>query len=163
MAFTLPNIAAEPRSDEQKVMEILKIFKEKFPRFSLRKFLEVLFSSDNGTITNTTSVFLRDGGALAVMDLWWEKSNHLPEMQLWPVRKGALVCRKEVSWLAERARDGAHFEDAKALRISPDKVTVQLMQSFRLKDLRLRYEHGFTHSRCDRWLEFSLLGCSGRV
>jgi hypothetical protein len=60
-------------------------------------------------------------------------------MRTWVVQRGATVCAKECSWLTNRASEGPHFEDAKYLRVSPSRVTVDTMNNFRIDDLTKRY------------------------
>lgn len=142
--YSLPEGTRRPytarRTDEEKVLEILKFMKAMFPKFSLRKFLVALFRSREGAITNWTSMFLADGGAVLVMDLWWERCGADAVMQDWVVAQAARICRKEAGWLTDNASNGPHFDEAKALRLSPQNITVDLMNSFNLNDLRLRYE-----------------------
>jgi hypothetical protein len=72
--------------DYAKVINILQYMKTQFPRLSLRHFLEVLFTSDDGTITNFTNIYLAGGGGVCLMDTLWEKEGMKNEdMQAWVV------------------------------------------------------------------------------
>jgi hypothetical protein len=123
---------SERLTDEQKVIHILRYIMQRFnARFSLRNFLETLFRSTAPEITNTSHPFLRDGGALCLMDIWWEKMSQGSSdlMRTWVVQRGATVCAKECSWLTNRASEGPHFEDAKYLCVLPSRVTVDTMNN----------------------------------
>lgn len=136
---------APRRTDEEKAIEILRFMKAMFPKFSLRKFLVALFSSEDGAITNWTGIFLADGGAMAIMDLWWAKMRGDAPLESWVIERAAVICRKEIGWLTDNASNGPHFDEAKALRLSPGTITVDLMNSFRLSNLGLRYEGALPH------------------
>ena len=72
--------------DEIKVITILQYMKKEFPRLSLRRLLEILFTSDHGSITNFTNIFRSDGGAIFLMDILWGKEGMKNEaMQEWVV------------------------------------------------------------------------------
>jgi hypothetical protein len=137
---------AERLSDEQKVLDILQYIQTRFRgRFSLRDFLHTLFTSDVGSITNTSNVFLADGGDIHLMDIWWgnrweKRGLKSQTMYKWAVEKAAAVCAKECGWLTDNASKGPHFEDAQFLRVSSKQVTIEMLNTFRIQDLAERYE-----------------------
>src|ERR1700722_3593664 len=60
---------AERLSDEQKVIDILQYMQTRFHgRFSFRDLLHTLFTSETGSITNTSNVFLADSGDLHLIN-----------------------------------------------------------------------------------------------
>jgi hypothetical protein len=134
----------ERLSDEQKVIDIMQYMQTRFHgQFSLRDLLHTLFTSDTGSITNTSNVFLADGGDLhlQVMDIWWEKWGlKSPTTCKWVVEKAAAICAKECSWLTDNVSKGPHFEDAQFLCVSPKQVTVAMLNAFCIQDLVERYE-----------------------
>jgi hypothetical protein len=105
----------------------------------------MLFTSDVGSITNTSNIFLADGGDLHLMDIWWgnrwEKHGLKNQaMYKWAVEKAATVCAKECGWLTDNASKGPHFEDAQFLRMSPKQVTIKMLNTFCIRDLAEQYE-----------------------
>ncbi|KAJ7278744.1 hypothetical protein C8J57DRAFT_1502601 [Mycena rebaudengoi] len=63
---------APKTTSTEKALIVLAFMKEQFPRFSLRLFLETLFTSDDGSIKNYTNKYLQSGGALELMKWLWE-------------------------------------------------------------------------------------------
>lgn len=141
--YTLPPPiqATQPRrTDQQKVVEVLRFMKAQFPRLSLRKFLNTLFRSEDGAITNWTSMFIQDSGMLDIMDLWWARAGGDEDMEDWVISRAAGICKKEVDGLTDTARKSQHYEEVKSLRLSPKDVTVKMVNSFRLGELGMKYE-----------------------
>jgi hypothetical protein len=126
--------------DNAKVIKILQYMKIEFPWLSLRRFLEVLFTSDHGTITNFTNIYLVGGGGVCLMDTLWEKEGTKNEsMQAWVVQRASGVCAKELDRLTRRAKESPFFHDVKSLRISPEDVSVKLLDDFAIGDLADTY------------------------
>ena len=97
----------------------------------------MLFTSDVGSITNTSNIFLANGGDLHLMDIWWghQWEKHVLKSQVmykWVVEKAATVCAKECGWLTDNASKGPHFEDVQFLHMSPKQVTVEMLNTFHI-------------------------------
>ncbi|KAJ7244693.1 hypothetical protein C8J57DRAFT_1524865 [Mycena rebaudengoi] len=60
---------APKTTSTEKALIVLAFMRERFPRCSLRTFLETLFTSDNGSIKNFTNMFFQIGGALELMKI----------------------------------------------------------------------------------------------
>ena len=140
MENTPPINGPQRSSAEAKVIDILSVMKTRYPRFSLRLFLETLFTSQNHIITNYSGIFLAGDGVLPLMDILWTKRASEDTMRDWVIDKAASICARECSWLTDHASDGPHYSDAKLLRVTPEDVTVSLVESFRLSDLTEQYD-----------------------
>jgi hypothetical protein len=132
---------AERKSNEEKVLEVLKYMKDRFPRFSLRLLLQTIFTSQAPAITNYANIFLADGGALELMDSWWDRIGFQDHrMNNWIVERAGQLCAREFGWLTENASKGPHYEDAKFLRVTPQQATITLLRDFSYDTLCARYE-----------------------
>ncbi|KDQ54017.1 hypothetical protein JAAARDRAFT_49395 [Jaapia argillacea MUCL 33604] len=130
-------ITPERLSDEEKAYAVLQYMRASLSRFSLRKFLETIFRSQSGGIRR---------GGLMLMEEWWERGGIRDEAMCdWVVMKAAKVCKRECDRLTSRAARGPHSEDAKFLRVSPSRVSVAMINSFRIDDLLGRYERVTPH------------------
>ncbi|KAL4244050.1 hypothetical protein ABKN59_010552 [Abortiporus biennis] len=133
------------RSDDEKAIAVLQ-YMSNISHFSLRKFFEVLFTSENPQIKHASGIFFRDGsGGTEVMDLWWEMATHLQRgdnqpMSTWTITHAAELCKKEFSFLTDRASSGPHADDAYTLRVNADTVTMDFVQSFDLGSLTACYD-----------------------
>ncbi|KAJ6545287.1 hypothetical protein B0H19DRAFT_899522, partial [Mycena capillaripes] len=112
------SVRAPKKSDEQKTLEILGFMKQNFGRFSLRLLLDTLFTSDNGSIKNYTTIYFQSGGAQhlierAVGDRW----KHDDDLADCILDKAAEICGREVSWLTDQASKGPNYSDAEFLRV----------------------------------------------
>jgi len=135
-----PTDGPQRSSAEDKVIDILSEMKTRYPRFSLRLFLETLFTSKNRTITNYSEIFLAGNGVLPLMNTLFTKCSNKDGVQDWVIDKAASICARECSWLTDHASDGPHYSDAKLLRVTPEGVTVSLVESFRLSSLTGQYD-----------------------
>lgn len=76
-----PEKRAPPMTNAQKTRQTLD-FMQTFSRFSLRIFLETMFTSKDGEITNSSNTFKAGGGFLVLMELWWIESGGLREKEM---------------------------------------------------------------------------------
>ncbi|KAF9472227.1 hypothetical protein BDN70DRAFT_818978, partial [Pholiota conissans] len=90
------------RSDSQKVKDILRYMADECNRFSLRQFLQVLFTSDDGDLRKSANMFLASGFACRVMDEWAKKIPK-DEMVEWVMKNAVDICRREMSFLTDRS------------------------------------------------------------
>ncbi|KAF8178739.1 hypothetical protein BJ912DRAFT_1033225 [Pholiota molesta] len=136
-----------PLSDTEKARLVLQFMRDTLSRFSLRQFLQTIFTSDDGPIKNFTSIFLAGGGHLAMMELWWELCGGLKDREAtrWVVNKAASACSREASWLSDRASEGPNRAHAQFLRVSSHNVDVEMLNTFRIFDLLKRYEEVTPH------------------
>ena len=140
MENTPPINGPQRSSAEAKVIDILSVMRTCYPRFSLRLFLETLFTSQNHIITNYSGIFLAGDGVLPLMDILWTKHASKDTMWDWVIDKAASICARECSWLTDHALDRPHYSDAKLLRVTPEDITVSLVESFCLSDLMEQYD-----------------------
>ncbi|KAF8964881.1 hypothetical protein BDZ97DRAFT_1659640, partial [Flammula alnicola] len=126
------------RSDTEKAKDVLRYMADKCSYFSLRQFLETVFTSQDGDIQRSANTFLTSGRACGVMDEWAKKIPS-EEMLEWVMKKATKACRQEFSFLTDRASRGPHQDDANFLRLSADQVSVSLLEEFKLDDLNSRY------------------------
>ncbi|KAJ6465270.1 hypothetical protein C8R45DRAFT_1173671 [Mycena sanguinolenta] len=135
------NIRAERKTNTEKTLEILGFMKGHFKRFSLRLFLETLFTSDNGSIKNWTKIYFQDGGAVHLMKFAvadrWRDDEPLSDLI---VDKAAEICARETTWLTDQASRGPNYSDALFLRVKATNVRVDMLHSFRVRALLDRYE-----------------------
>ena len=113
-----PNFSPDPDnlaprlSDDEKVIEILRFMKGRFPRLPLRNLLTSIFSSNLGSIKNYTNMYLKDGGRIELMNMLmgnnWHRDDNLSS---WIVDKASQVCQRELSQLTDRASRGPHVAD----------------------------------------------------
>ncbi|KAF8171146.1 hypothetical protein BJ912DRAFT_860647 [Pholiota molesta] len=128
---------APRRSDTEKVQAILRYMAEECNRFSLRQLLEVLFASDDSTLKKSANIFLNSGAVTGLLDVW---EKRIPsEMTDWAMKTATKACRREFSWLTDRASQGPHKKDADFLRVPANQASVALLEDFRLEDLTRRY------------------------
>ncbi|KAJ7476787.1 hypothetical protein FB451DRAFT_1132116 [Mycena latifolia] len=115
-----------------------------FSRFSLQKFLETVFTSEDPGIKNSAGAFYRDGGAVSLMDIWFKGDGGLRDLRSdtsqWIMQTAGAIGAKELSHLTDRAAQGPHYEVAKTLRITTQGVNVQLVTDFRLRNLTRTYD-----------------------
>lgn len=142
LLFNLTGTRRAPKkSDVEKTLEILGFMKSNFKQFSLRLFLQTLFTSDNGSIKNYTNIYLQNGGAVHLMEIGmgdrWKGDEALCDSI---VQKAADICSREASWLTDQASRGPNFSDAQFLRVKATDVKVEMLHSFRLRALLDRYE-----------------------
>lgn len=150
MDFMLPSRNLPRYTNIEKTLAVLEYFK-KFSRFSIRTFLETLFSSDSPNINTVVGIFLENGGGVALMKLLWERERRGKrgeEIRGWIVERAAEICAKEFSLVTDRASQGPHYEDAKALRVPADRTTVSLARTFSFGRLLSCYERTLPHFQC---------------
>ncbi|KAJ7768448.1 hypothetical protein B0H16DRAFT_1247798, partial [Mycena metata] len=112
-----------------------------FPRLSLRLLLTQIFTSDNPAITNVTNTYLSMGGCIHLLETAIG-GKFLPDSEItdWIMGKATAICTQEVQGLTDMASKGAHFEDAKYLRLSANSITVDRLRSFSVPGLLKLYE-----------------------
>ncbi|KAI0337892.1 hypothetical protein BDW22DRAFT_1339041 [Trametopsis cervina] len=138
----MPVRRAERLSDEEKARRVLQYMRQTFNKFSLRKFLETCFLSESKDIWNFTGTFMEDGGAVRMMELWWDsrrRGEWGPAIVDWVVDRAAEECARECSYLTDRASAGPFAAQAEQLRVPVDKVSVSLVHDFTFPGLSQRY------------------------
>jgi hypothetical protein len=146
-SFSPDNENPAPRlSDDEKVVEILRFMKGQFPRLSLRDLLTSIFSSKLGSIKNYSSMYVKGGGRIELMNLLMDNNWHRDEaLSSWIMEKASQVCQREFSQLTDRASRGPHVTDTAFLRVAAEDISVGMIKSFRLPDLMARYERVTPH------------------
>ncbi|KAG6819049.1 hypothetical protein H0H93_015957 [Arthromyces matolae] len=138
-------IEEQPRrhalTDTEKTIATLDLIRDNFSRFSIKQFLETLFTSNDPRITNRSNMYLADEGHLRLMGIWWDKWGGLnSNMSDWIIEKASDLCSKEASMLSERASTGPHQADVAFLRVPASQVGVDFVNKFSIYDLATRYE-----------------------
>jgi hypothetical protein len=145
-AFDPANARAPKKSDDEKTMAVLQFMKQNLSRFSLRLLLHTLFTSENGSITNSTSMYFQSGGAQHLLEVGvgdrWKRDE---ELATCIIGKAAEICGKEASWLTDQASKGPNYSDAEFLRVKATDMRVEMLQSFRIRDLLDRYDRTLPH------------------
>ncbi|KAJ7651446.1 hypothetical protein B0H17DRAFT_418996 [Mycena rosella] len=62
------NSQARKFTDTEKTLPVLEFMKEEFSRFSLKAFLQELFTSEDASIRNVTNSYLATGGGLHLLE-----------------------------------------------------------------------------------------------
>ncbi|KAJ7742366.1 hypothetical protein DFH07DRAFT_750527 [Mycena maculata] len=128
------------RSKDEKAAEILAALRA-MPDFSLKTFLETVFTSDDSSIKNSAGVFHRDGGPVTLMQLWFAKDGLRDlgsDINQWVIDTAGAIGGKELSRLTEPR--GPHTDATRVLRVRAQDANVKLVQEFRLHDLRGIYD-----------------------
>ncbi|KAJ7689905.1 hypothetical protein B0H17DRAFT_832256, partial [Mycena rosella] len=121
------NSRATRFTDREKTLAVLEFMKDNFPRFSLKLFLEQLFTWDNASVKNVANSYLATGGAdsgglhlleIAIGDKGMEKSD----IGDWIMARATEICSKEVTQLTTRASRGPHFADTQYLRVPANDI-----------------------------------------
>ncbi|KAF8956030.1 hypothetical protein BDZ97DRAFT_1672290 [Flammula alnicola] len=102
-----PSQREQRRSDTQKVKDVLRYMADKCNYFSLRQFLETLFTSEDGDLHKSANMFLISGYACGVLDEWAKKIPS-EEMLEWVMERAVKACHREFSFLTDRALQGPH-------------------------------------------------------
>ncbi|KAJ7506208.1 hypothetical protein B0H11DRAFT_2169972 [Mycena galericulata] len=140
--YAPPSPSLQRRTNENKAVEILAAMRA-MPKFSLRTFLETVFTSDEPSIKNSAGVFIRDNGPISLMQLWFMKDGLRDldsDINQWVMSTAGAVGAKEFSRLTDRAARGPQADAAKSLRVRAQDATVKLVQDFRLCDLTDTYD-----------------------
>ncbi|KAK7052375.1 hypothetical protein R3P38DRAFT_3595082 [Favolaschia claudopus] len=134
------NARAAKLSNIQKTQEVLSAIR-KLNRYSLRIFLEEIFTSEDSTITNFTQTYLGQNGYTHLLDLiYTDKTCHDPTLTGWIISKAGEICAKEATCLTDTARKGPFYAEALALRLPSQSVTVEHLKSFSVRGLLQVYE-----------------------
>ncbi|KAJ7908049.1 hypothetical protein B0H13DRAFT_1524907, partial [Mycena leptocephala] len=132
-------------SNTEKTRAVLE-FMRKINKFSLRIFLEELFTSEDGTIKNITNKYLGQNGYSHLLDLvFTDKVLQDTSVAAWIMSKATDLCVKEASRLTDTARNGNFFEEAKQLRQPASSVKIQCLRTFSIPALLRIYESATHH------------------
>ena len=139
-----------PRSrttNNEKVAELLRFMKSKYPRFSLRMLLDTIFAKGaSKTIREYVGNFTKDGGLVKFMDkLYGLRGSETSDLV---VNMAGDVCAREASRLTERASRSRQTEDANFFRVVSKRLTVDMVKSFSIPDLTQRYARLTPHLQC---------------
>lgn len=139
--YLLQTKRASPLTANQKVSGTLDHLKM-YSRFSVHDFLSGLFTSDAAHIKKSAGMFYAESSHLKLMDLWWEECGGVRNEQLvdWVIGKAAEVVARESSFVTTRASAGPFLEDAQGLRLPAEKMAVDVLRKFRMKNLLSTYE-----------------------
>ncbi|KAJ7726144.1 hypothetical protein DFH07DRAFT_782810 [Mycena maculata] len=126
-----------PRTtDTDRALATLEFMKQNFPRFSLKSFIQELFTSGDPSIKNVTNSYLGTGGAMHILNtVIGDKGMKEPDIDHWIMEQATLICTKE----------GKYYEEAKFLRVPAHSVNVQILQSFSVPGLLQVYEKTTSH------------------
>ncbi|KAJ7340585.1 hypothetical protein DFH08DRAFT_704319, partial [Mycena albidolilacea] len=132
---------AAKTTDLEKACTVLQFMRENWPRFSLKDFLTVIFTSKDPRITVTANSYLATGGCLHLLCMIAGDEDPLDEdVNDCILCKAADLCDREANYLTENALRGPHFKEALYLRVPADTITVQHLQSFSLPKVLDTYE-----------------------
>ncbi|KAJ7850313.1 hypothetical protein B0H14DRAFT_2237597, partial [Mycena olivaceomarginata] len=113
-------------------------------RFSLRMFLEELFTSEDGAINNVT--YLAQEGHIHLLNLvHTDRVLENVYIARWIMSKATDLCVKEASPLTDAARQGKFNEEAKSLCLPSHSVKIELLRSFSVPNLLKLYESTTPH------------------
>jgi hypothetical protein len=132
---------AAKTTDLEKACTVLQFMKEHWPRFSLKDFLTVIFTSKDPRITVTGNSYLATGGHLHLLCM--VAGNEVPldeDVNDWILSDAADLCDREASYLTENASRGPHLKEVLYLQDPADTVTVQHLHSFSLPKFLDAYE-----------------------
>ncbi|KAJ7667161.1 hypothetical protein B0H17DRAFT_1162454 [Mycena rosella] len=142
------NSRARKFTDTEKTLAVLEFMKEEFSRFSLKAFLQELFTSEHASIKNVTNSYLATGGGLHLLETAiGDQGMQDPDIGDWIMAHATELCSREVTQLTTRASEGPHFADAQYLRVPANAINIDLLQSFSVPGLLKLYE------RCTTWLQ----------
>ncbi|KAJ6618595.1 hypothetical protein B0H10DRAFT_2374599 [Mycena sp. CBHHK59/15] len=151
------NSRARKFTDTEKTLAVLEFMKEEFSRFSLKTFLQELFTSEHALIKNVTNSYLGTGGGLHLLETAiGEQGMQDPDVGDWIMACATELCSREVTQLTTRASEGPYFADAQYLRVPANVINIDLLQSFSVPGLLKLYE------RCTTWLQTFLKAVVGK-
>ncbi|KAJ7626744.1 hypothetical protein B0H17DRAFT_1188009 [Mycena rosella] len=151
------NSQARKFTDTKKTLAVLEFMKEEFSRFSLKAFLQELFTSEHASIKNVTNSYLATGGGLHLLETAiGDQGMQDPDIGDWIMAHATEMCSREVTQLTTRASEGPHFADAQYLRVPANAINIDLLQSFSVPGLLKLYE------QCTTWLQTFLKAVIGR-
>ena len=133
-------------SPAEKAIAVLKHMRTAWPRFSLRTFILTLFTSNDAELKGAAGIFIRDGGVLELLQVFWELSTHWQRgkhnqhMAEWVVERAGEVIGQEFSWMTNRASEGPHYSTACRFRVSAEDATVNMVRNFKLSNLTAVYD-----------------------
>ncbi|KAJ7809925.1 hypothetical protein B0H13DRAFT_1527812, partial [Mycena leptocephala] len=132
-------------SNTDKTQMVLESMK-KLSRFSLRMFLEELFTSEDSAIKNVTNTYLAQDGHIRLLNLvYTDRVLENSSIAGWIMSKATDICVKETSRLTDTARKGKFYEEAKSLRLPSNSVKVELLRSFSIPNLLKLYDSATPH------------------
>ncbi|KAF8172863.1 hypothetical protein K438DRAFT_1611637 [Mycena galopus ATCC 62051] len=134
-------------SDVEKAVSVLN-FTGQFNIFSLKDFLNVLFTLESPAITNVTNSYLGRGGAVHLLKVGvmrhWQFDDD-STVKNWIVEKAAAICAQEASFLTDRASRSPYFPAAMTLCVPANSLSVQRLQTFSVLDMLALYDHTTPH------------------
>jgi hypothetical protein len=134
-------------TDNKKATVILQFMKTRYPRFSLRMFLDAIFADGaSKDVKGFSSSFMKDSGLVKLMDILFDLGG-LKDTK-WVVSKAAEVCAREASRLTDHASRSGQTEDANSFRVNSKRITVEMIESFRMPDLTKRYAKVSPYLQC---------------
>ncbi|KAJ7914138.1 hypothetical protein B0H13DRAFT_2325579 [Mycena leptocephala] len=132
-------------SNTDKTRMVLESMK-KLSRFSLRMFLEELFTSEDSAIKNVTNTYLAQEGHIHLLNLvYTDRVLENVSIAGWIMSKATDLCVKEASRLTDTARKGKFNEEAKSLRLPSHSVKIELLRSFSILNLLKLYDSATPH------------------
>ncbi|KAJ6572935.1 hypothetical protein B0H10DRAFT_1839026 [Mycena sp. CBHHK59/15] len=151
------NSRARKFTDTEKTLAVLEFMKEEFSRFSLKAFLQELFTSEHALIKNVTNSYLGTGGGLHLLETAiGEQGMQDPDVGDWIMARATELCSREVTQLTTRASEGPYFADAQYLRVPANAINIDLLRSFSVSGLLKLYE------RCTTRLQTFLRAVIGK-
>ncbi|KAF6743489.1 hypothetical protein DFP72DRAFT_1177912 [Ephemerocybe angulata] len=140
--FVIHEKRAPPMKIDEKVWGTLVHMRAAYSRLSIAEFLNGLFTSEDSELKKASGQFYAGSAHLNEMELWWNACGGETDQAMadWVMEKAAAICAREASHLTDRAFDGPHFEDAKALRLPATKISVKAVDEFQVKALGSVYD-----------------------
>ena len=125
----------------------LAFMKKESQHFSIHQLLETLFTSTHPTLKQRAGIFHSNGGALAMMKIWWQfaPQSEQEAMKEWIIKMAAKWCNDEASQLSDCGSRGPYYEDSKFLHILSTSVNVDLVKSFCISKLTEQYDWTTPH------------------
>jgi hypothetical protein len=115
-------------------------------RFSLRMFLEELFTSEDSAIKNVTNTYLAQEGHIHLLNLvYTDRVLENVSISRWIMSKATDLCVKEASRLTDTARKGKFNEEAKSLCLPSHSVKIEQLRSFSVPNLLKLYDSTTPH------------------
>jgi hypothetical protein len=111
-------------TDEEKALEVLDSLSDHFP---LRKFLHILFTSNDTKLNHARSCYFRHGWHCKLIGTWWEELHQTDdELRDWVMERSTELLSTEISHVTDRASTGPYPESAKQLRLTSESMKDKL-------------------------------------
>jgi len=113
-------------------------------------FLDAIFvDGASKEVKGFSSSFMKDSGLVKLMDILFDLGRQKDtDMSKWVVSKAAEVCAREAFRLTDRALRSGQTENANSFQVNSKRITVEMIESFRMPHLTKRYVKVSLYLRC---------------